>query len=645
MHKIIYIFISFLIKLNRVFKQIIVMINDAFFCVVALYISFFLRLDEFNLYDINIIYLSLISTFFIIVLYNLAGVYESIFRFSGKSEVRLIIILNLIFSFFYILIISIYTIQNIPRSIGILHPLIFTILVILSRYCFSYFFHKTNIKNSKFSSKVVIYGAGIAGRKLVASLYDNTEFKVVAYIDDNPTLWGQSINGIKIYSFEDLQFLIDTKKINYILFAIPSLGRNKKLEILNKISKFKINIRSLPSIDRIVSGNVTISDIKELDVEDILGRDIVLPNKKLLSQNIKSKIVLVTGAGGSIGSELSRQIILNNPKKLILVEMNEFSLYKVLDELIELNSKLNSALKSEIIPLLATVKDENKMLAIIDAYKVDTIYHAAAYKHVSLVEENICEGIKNNVFGTLSVAKAALNKKVSTFVLISSDKAVRPANIMGASKRIAELCLQALFHYDKQKKTKLCMVRFGNVLDSSGSVIPKFKKQIKYGGPITLTHPEVTRYFMTIPEAAQLVIQAGAIAKGADVFALDMGKPVKILDLIKRIIFLSGLTLQNDDNLNGDINIKIIGLTPGEKLFEEVFLGENLEATEHIKIKRAKDEFIPWNMLEKDLKYLKSLLEDENINEIIILLQKLVDSFQWSGKIVDYLQLEKNNNQ
>jgi len=395
-------------------------------------------------------------------------------------------------------------------------------------------------------------------------------------------------------------------------------------------------VQTLPTVADIIQGRISLSDIKDLDVDDILNRDQVLPNTELLSKNITSKVVLVTGAGGSIGSELSRQIVKQNPEKLLLLDLNEFALYKIYEEVKIANKNLI------IIPLLVNVQDQTKVSEIFKTFKVDTVYHAAAYKHVPLVEENISESIKNNVFATLAVTKAALSQSVENFVLISSDKAVRPTNIMGASKRLAELCVQGLYKNVKNNKTKISIVRFGNVLESSGSVIPKFKKQIKDGGPITLTHPDVTRYFMTLTEASQLVIQAGAMSEDCDVFVLDMGESVKIKDLIYRIVKLSGLSVKDENNKEGDIEIKIIGLRPGEKLYEELLLGDNPQKTQHPKIQKAQDPFIPFNQLEVDLNNLRTLIDNNKIFEVKELLTKIVKTYQSNSAIVDHAYLEQS---
>ena len=408
----------------------------------------------------------------------------------------------------------------------------------------------------------------------------------------------------------------------------------KRNQIIQTLNQYKLSVKTLPSVSEIVDGRITVSDIKDLNINDLLNREEVKPDIKLLNKNVNSKIVLVTGAGGSIGSELCRQIVKLNPEKLLLLELNEFALYKIFEELKDLNKNL------KIISLLVNVQDQSRLETIFETFKVDTVYHAAAYKHVPLVEENMCEGVKNNVFSTLSVAKAAI-KKVLNLVLISSDKAVRPTNIMGASKRLAELCMQGVYHDTKNISTNFSIVRFGNVLESSGSVIPKFKNQIKEGGPVTLTHKDVRRYFMTITEAAQLVIQAGSMGKSSEVFLLDMGESVKIKDLLYNMIKLSGFTIKDDKNPNGDIDIKIIGLRPGEKLYEELLIGENPQNTNHPKIRKTNDPYIPFDQLEESLSSLKNLLYFNKVKEVKEMLNKLLKLYQSNSDIVDHIYVEQ----
>ena len=491
------------------------------------------------------------------------------------------------------------------------------------------------VNHSK-KKNILVYGAGEAGRQLVASLENNPEFKVIGFLDDNDKLQSQVLLGQKIYSLTDLEKLLVTKEVNLVFLAMPSIVRNKRNQIIKKLNQYKLVVKTLPTISEIIDGRVTVSDIKDFTIEDLLNREQVQPNSELLSLNIKSKVVMVTGAGGSIGSEISRQIIKLKPKKLLLLELNEFALYKINEELKDITQNL------KIIPLLVNVQNSSRVEEVFKTFKVDTVYHAAAYKHVPLVEENICESIKNNVFGTFLTAQIALRYDVTNFVLISSDKAVRSTNVMGASKRLAEICIQALYN-NQNKHSKFAIVRFGNVLQSSGSVIPKFKKQIKAGGPVTLTHPDVTRYFMTITEASQLVIQAGAMAKSCEVFILDMGKSIKIKDLIDKMIKLSGLIIKNPKNLEGDIEVKITGLRPGEKLYEELLIGDNPQKTNHEKILKAQDPFIPFNQLKLDLDNLSNLLEENRIADAKDMLAKLVPSYQSNTQIVDHIHEEQLN--
>ena len=441
--------------------------------------------------------------------------------------------------------------------------------------------------------------------------------------------------GQTIYSPSKLERLIKVKNINLVFLALPSISRNKRNQIIEQLKKYKLAVKTLPSISEIVDGRITVSDIKDLNIEDLLNREQVKPDLKMLNKNINSKIVMVTGAGGSIGSELCRQIIRLKPNKLLLLEFNEFALYKIYEELKIYNKDL------DIISLLVNAQNQSKLEKIFETFKVDTVYHAAAYKHVPLVEENICAGVENNVFSTLAIAKASILKKVSNLVFVSSDKAVRPTNIMGASKRLAELCMQAINEDIKDTSTNFSIVRFGNVLESSGSVIPKFKNQIKNGGPVTLTHKDVTRYFMTVTEAAQLVIQAGAMGKKSEVFILDMGKSIKIIDLIYKMINLSGLSIKDNKNPEGDIEVKITGLRPGEKLYEELLIGENSQKTNHPRIQKTEESFIPLNQLELDLNNLKRLINENKANEVKKFLDNTLKLYKSNSQIVDSIYTEE----
>jgi FlaA1/EpsC-like NDP-sugar epimerase len=630
-----------ILKFPRFIKTIIIITNDIFMCLISVWLAFFLATSQISFISNEIFLVFGFTIIFSLPLFWLFGFYRMILHsnlsamFSGYAAM-------IVYGLLFFCVVSLYELEGVAKKIGILQPVIFFVIVggsrLLARYIFdrSYYIKK---KPKKLLPRALIYGAGSAGRQLVSSLERSNEMIVIGFIDDDHLLQGQVLQGKDIFSSKELENLILKKQITHILLALPSVKRNIRLQILKNINKYKVIVRTLPSIQDLVEGKVTISDVREPMIEDVLGRDQIVPNIQLLSKNITSKIVLFNGAGGSIGSELCRQIINLNPIKILLVEMNEYALYAIHSELEEIKIKNGSSL--EIIPLPASVQDENRMETIIRTWKPDTLYHAAAYKHLPLVEQNVCEGIKNNVFGTLTVAKIAIENNVSDMVLISTDKAVRPTNVMGASKRLAELCLQALSEKSKTNKTKLSMVRFGNVLNSSGSVIPKFKKQIRDGGPVTLTHSEVTRYFMTIPEAAQLVIQASAMAEGRDVFVLDMGEPVKIKNLIHRMISLSGLSVQDKKNLEGDVKIEITGLRPGEKLYEELLLGDDPQPTKHPKIQKAQDPFIPWNELESYLNKLEVLIKENKVEEILIILKELVTGYQPNKYIVDQISLKQ----
>ena len=542
----------------------------------------------------------------------------------------------MLFSF----LITVLSFKDIPRTIGLIQPILLFLAVGSSRAFVGYWIgdlYKNRIKESKLP-KAIIYGAGYAGRNLSIALEDNNSFKVVGFIDDDPSKNGRVLRGKPIYLAKKLEFLVNNKNIKYLFLALPRMQSSKRNQIINKVSKYNLLIRTLPNISDLAKENIVKSDLVELEIDDLLGRDKVEPNEVLMKKNIKSKVVLVTGAGGTIGSELCRQISKIKPKKLLLLDSNEFSLYSVLNEI----ENLQNGKDLEIIPILASVQDKKKISILLNTWKPDTIYHAAAYKHVPIVEQNLAEGLKNNVFGTLVFAEASIKSKVSNFVFISTDKAVRPTSVMGASKRLGEMILQALYEKQSSKEiTKFSMVRFGNVLDSSGSVIPKFRKQIKDRVPITLTHPDISRYFMTIKEAAELVIQASAMSDGGDVFVLDMGESVKIIDLAKKMINLSGLKLKEGNNREGDISIEITGLRPGEKLYEELLIGNNSELTIHPKIFRAREDFLKWKILYPELVNLEKFISDNDSKRIIEIMEKLVSGYKPSAIIQDLFSRDK----
>jgi FlaA1/EpsC-like NDP-sugar epimerase len=624
-----------IINLPRYTKRIIAILIDVGLCIFCTWLAFYLRLEEFVKIN-NVTTLAVeISILLIIPIFWLTGLYKTIFRYQGSSIIFTVFLATFIYALLYFAIIGIYGIQGIPRSIGIIQPILLFLSISATRISIKFLF-LTNLKKFENKTNVLIYGAGSAGRQLLTSLDNNLEMRVVGFLDDNPQFHRQIILGQTIYDPTNIDKLINTKNIDIILLALPLITRQKRNQIINDLNKYKVTVKTIPSVQNIVDGKVSVSDIKDLSIDDLLNRETVKPNSELLSKNINLKVVMVTGAGGSIGSELSQQIIKLNPKKLILIELSEFALYKISEDLKKLNQNI------KIIPLLLNIQNKSKISDIFKTFNIDTVYHAAAYKHVPLVEENICESVKNNVLGTFILAEAALKYNVSNFVLISSDKAVRSTNIMGATKRLAEICVQSL--YDNQnQQSKFAIVRFGNVLESSGSVIPKFKQQIKEGGPVTLTHLDVTRYFMTITEASELVIQAGAMAEKCEVFVLDMGESVKIKDLINKMIKLSGFSIKDDKNLDGDIEIKITGLRSGEKLYEELLIGNNPQKTYHEKIKKAQDPFISFDKLKLDLDHLLNFIEENKVEEIKHMLSNLVPSYQSNSEIVDHFYEQQLN--
>jgi FlaA1/EpsC-like NDP-sugar epimerase len=624
-----------MIYLNRYIKRVIAILIDIGLCIFCTWFAFYLRLEQFVKFNDVTSLAFQFSVLIAIPIFWLTGLYKTVFRFQSFSLIFTVCVAIFFYTIFYFAVIGIYGIQGIPRAIGIIQPILLFLLILTSRISIKFLFF-TNFKNTKNKSNVLIYGAGSAGRQLLTGLENSLEMKVVGFLDDNSQFHRQKILGQTVYDPINIKKLIDKKNINTILLAVPSISRQKKNQIINNLNRYKIIVKTLPSIQDIIEGKVSVSDIRDLSIDDLLSREQVRPNLELMSININSKIVMVTGAGGSIGSEISRQIIKLKPITLILVELNEFALYKITEEL----KKINKSVK--IISLLINIQNKSKIEKVFKTFNIDSVYHAAAYKHVPLVEENICEGVRNNVFGTFILAEAALRYNISNFVFISSDKAVRSTNIMGATKRLAEICVQSLWN-NQNTRSKFAIVRFGNVLESSGSVIPKFKKQIKEGGPITLTHPDVTRYFMTVVEASQLVIQAGAMAEKCEVFVLDMGKSIRIIDLIYKMVKLLGLSIKDAKNLEGDLEVKIIGLRPGEKLYEELLLGENPQETFHEKIKKAQDPFIPFNKLKTDLDNLSNLIEENKVEEVKNLLSNLVNSYQSNSEIVDHFYQQQLN--
>lgn len=619
--------VKWLLLQPRLVKQFTFIILDIFLSLLCVVLAFYLRLGEWQSITVPIISVTLISVVVSVPIFILLGLYRQIFRYGGISSFPLIFRANFYYSLIFIPLIFIIKIEGVPRTIGLLHPLLFLIAVLLSRIAASHCLSFAFIPKSACQVNVLVYGAGISGRHVVNLLSKSDNFNVVGYIDDDVSLHGRMINNIPVYDPHHIESKIRLLNVKNILLAMPSLDKSKRKKLIDKFLGFNVGVKTVPSISEIANGRVNISDIRELDYDDLLGRDAVSADFQLLEKNIVGKTVLVTGAGGSIGSELCRQIIKFSPRRLLLLELNEFSLYNIVEELTSNDADVR------LLPILGSVLDAIKVNEVLETWTPNVIFHAAAYKHVSLVELNPSEGIKNNVYGTLCLVEAANKFKIQNFVLISTDKAVRPTNIMGASKRLAELILQA--YASVSKNTTYSMVRFGNVLGSSGSVVPKFRQQIKLGGPVTVTDRSITRYFMTIPEAAQLVIQASSLAKGGDVFLLDMGEPVKIYDLARRMIELSGLTIKEQCNPTGDIEIIFDGLKTGEKLYEELLIDSDAVPTVHSSILRANEDFWELADLQEVLDKLWLSVQKNDILEIREILLQVVNGYNAAEKIVD----------
>jgi FlaA1/EpsC-like NDP-sugar epimerase len=637
------------LDLPRTVKRVLALTMDAFFCVLTLWIVLSLRLEAAIRFEGVYLWPLFVSICLALPIFISTGMYRMIFRYSGRQAMIAMTKAIGLYGFLYMLLFTVVGVTGVPRSVGVFQPLLMFVAVggsrAFVRYWLGGLYHHV-LKQHK-AEGVLIYGAGASGRQLVAAMNSTAEKRVLGFLDDDIRLHRHYVDGLRVYNPTELGALISDMNVSEVLLAMPSIDRGRRNEILQELLQYPLHVRTLPTMADLVSGRVSLADLHELDIEDLLGRDPVPPDIRLLNRNTHGKVVLVTGAGGSIGSELCRQILKCSPTVLLLVERNEFALYTIHQELLKSADELGADV--EVIPLLASVWDELRMQEIMMTWRPDTVYHAAAYKHVPLVEHNPAEGVRNNVWGTLVCAQAAARNGVQSFVLISTDKAVRPTNIMGASKRLAELVLQSLadlnsVDYDNgglevTDGTCYSMVRFGNVLGSSGSVVPLFREQIRKGGPITLTHTEINRYFMTIPEAAQLVIQAGAMATGGDVFVLDMGKPVKIYDLARRMVELSSLRVREESNPNGDIEILITGLRPGEKLYEELLIGDDPQLTSHPRIMKAHETTLPWSDLESRLNELKLALDHNNVTEIRALLQLLVLGYQPTDDVVDWVTL------
>jgi len=600
----------------RMVKQLTVLALDVALALASTWLAFGLRLDVWARPVGDQWWVYLVAPALAIPIFVRFGLYRAIFRYTGQAALNATAKAVLLYSLLLTAVLLWKHWLGVPRTLGVLQPLIFLILVGLSRAMARFWLAGIPLLGSGHTGKLLIYGAGTAGAQTASALQVSGQLKLMGFVDDDANMVGRSINGKPIFAADDLLSLVARHAITDILLAMPSATRERRNQIIQSLESLPVHVRSLPSLSDLTSGKVTVQDFRELDIEDLLGREPVPPRTDLLARDLAGQVVLVSGAGGSIGSELTRQ--------LLLLDHSEFGLYSIHQELQALCA--SEGLVVELVPLLASVSNPERLQAVFNAYRPATVYHAAAYKHVPMVEDNPGEGVRNNVFGTLHMAQAAVNAGVHRFVLISTDKAVRPTNVMGATKRMAELVLQAFAQAHPQ--TLFSMVRFGNVLGSSGSVVPLFRKQLASGGPLTVTDAEVTRYFMTIPEAAQLVLQAGAMGQGGDVFVLDMGQPIKIIDLARRMLHLSGLSERTPAQPQGDIEIAITGLRPGEKLYEELLIGDNPEPTEHPRIMKAREPFLPWEQLRGELDALLLAANRNDAGALKVVFMRHVQGYQ-----------------
>jgi FlaA1/EpsC-like NDP-sugar epimerase len=605
-------------ELPRSSKRLIVAIIDCALSAIAVYLAIYLRIGEFPERSVSLAVATALAILFSCPIFVIFRLYREIFRQSGLFAVAPIARACATYGVLYATVLLLGSIPGVPRTVGIIQPILLFLLVSCSRVYARYWL-AAPAKFGRMLPRVLIYGAGSAGRQLCSALERSGEIKVVGYLDDDPSLHGSIMGGHQILNPAKLESIVDRWSVNEILLALPSATQRRRNDIIQALRSIPVHVRTLPGIIDLAHGRINISDLRELDIQDLLGRGAVPPQPELMQRNVANRVVMITGAGGSIGMEICRQVLAVHPRVLVLLEQSEFALYHIHGELLTLPHFDPN--HTTIIPLLGSVADADRMRAVLSEYRPDTIYHAAAYKHVPIIESNIAEGVRNNVLGTFTVARLAAEFDVSDFVLISTDKAVRPTNVMGATKRIAELVLQGL--HQVQSNTRFSMVRFGNVLGSSGSVVPLFRRQLAAGGPITVTDTRVIRYFMTIPEAAQLVIQAGAMAEGGDVFVLDMGDAVRIVDLARNMIELTGLSVRDDEHPDGDIEIVEIGLRPGEKLFEELLIGETPQPTGHARIMKAHERALPFGQLQLAMKRLSvAVAQDDTfvmIEEILTL--------------------------
>lgn len=621
---------------RRFFRQVAILCADLMVIPFAFVLAVIFRyggaIHQFQWADVIAAVVTVIGS---ALIFRHLGFYRAIIRYMGQQAV-IKIVQGVGLSGLLLSVACFLTKSQVPASTPVIYSGILLLLIGGGRLLIRLYYQQTMKVNQE---SVLIYGAGGSGRQLLTALLQTDDYSVVALIDDNKSLWNSVIHGVPVYGSKDIPDLIDQFSVAYIFLAMPSVTRYRRQMVINRLEQYPVRVKTVPEFNALVTGQASVEQVQDIDIIDLLAREPVPPKPLLLERCNRDKVVMVTGAGGSIGSELCRQILKTQPKELILMDTSEYSLYEVSRELGTYDKDYGEA---NIYPLIGSVRDEERLQRIFTEFKVDTVYHAAAYKHVPMVEYNMAEGVANNVFGTLSVARACALKKVENFVLISTDKAVRPTNIMGASKRLSELIVQACAK--KYPATRFSMVRFGNVLGSSGSVVPLFREQILAGGPLTVTHKDITRFFMTIPEAAQLVLQAGAMAKGGDVFVLDMGDPVKIDELAKRMVRLLGFSVRDTENPEGEIAINYTGLRPGEKLYEELLVGENVSGTGHPKIMRAEEDYIDEEKLDGYLTQLKQSCISNDCESIQAILYDVVDGFKSEDGISDKVWQRKQSN-
>ncbi len=616
---------SRILEWPRAAKLAVVIAVDVVLALLATWMAFTLRLDELHSPAGAQWWVYLLAPVLAIPVFLKFGLYRAIFRYTGQDALKATGQAVAVYCVALMAVLLWRQWPGVPRSLGVLQPVLFLLLVGSSRALARFWLANLGAPHRRGDGRLLIYGAGTAGVQTASAMGISRQFTLLGFVDDDDAKVGRSINRVPVFAPSEVPDVVARLGVTDILLALPSSSRERRNRIIAGLRSVPVHIRTLPGLADLATGRVTVQDFKELDIEDLLGRDPVPPNTELLVRNLAGKVVLVTGAGGSIGSELCRQILAERPRQLLLLDHNEFGLYSIHQELQGLC--MAGGHGAELIPLLGSVSNPLRLKEICETYRPATVYHAAAYKHVPLVESNPAEGIVNNVFGTLNIARAAMASGVGQFILVSTDKAVRPTNVMGASKRMAELVLQALAGQGENARTCFGMVRFGNVLGSSGSVVPLFRSQLASGGPLTVTHPDVTRYFMTIPEAAQLVLQAGAMATGGDVFVLDMGEPVRIMDLAHRMVELSGLTVRNEAHPGGDIEIAITGLRPGEKLYEELLIGDNPSPTVHPRIMKAHEDCLSWPELEVHLDTLRRACENGDVASIKSVLRTCVHGY------------------